>query len=127
MRQREHRVREVGRGAGLDAVRLEQAAHDARLDVRVRAEDDRERLPADDRVQARPSLNPALHGPREEVVELHQDHRHVVVLRRAGHERLDLPQDPLAQLVGRQVAVLLDELRQPRLAEQVASRRSSPR
>ena len=64
-------------------------------------------------------LEPRCDRPRDELLDLDQDHRHVVVLRRARHERVDLPQDPLAQLVGRQVAVLADEPRQARLAEAV--------
>ena len=64
---------------------------------------------------------------RRAVVDLQQDHRHVVVLRRVADERRNLAEHPLAQLVGRQVRVLLDQLGQPRLAEAVVARRSSPR
>ena len=59
--------------------------------------------------------------------DLQQDHRHVVVLRRVADERRDLAQHALAQLLGRQVRVLLDEPPEPRLAEAVVARRSSPR
>ena len=55
------------------------------------------------------------------LVDLQQDHRHVVVLRRVADERGNLAQHPLAELVGRQVRVRLDQLAQPR------SRRSSRR
>ena len=82
------------------AVRLEQPAHDARLDVGVRPEDD------DEVRHAARSIS-------------QQNHRHVVVLRRVADERRDLAQHALAQLVGRQVA------RAPRRAARAASRRSS--
>ena len=36
-------------------------------------------------------------------------------------ERLDLAQDPLAQLAGVEVAVLLDDAAEPRVAEEIAS------
>ncbi len=45
----------------------------------------------------------------ERRVDPQQDHRHVVVLRRVADEGRDLAQDALAQLLGRQVRVLLDE------------------
>ncbi len=47
-------------------------------------------------------------------IDLHQDHRHVVVLVGAADERLDLAQDPLAQLAGLEMAVLLDDVAQTR-------------
>ena len=89
------------------AVRLEQPADDARLDVGVRAEDDDEIAH-----RARPSgaraASPTGRDVRRRRLDLQQDHRHVVVLRRGADERLDLAQHPLAQLVGRQMRVLLD-------------------
>ena len=60
-------------------------------------------------------------------LDLHQDHRHVVVLIGAADERLDLAQDALAQLARLEVAVLLDDPAEPRVAEQVGVARSSPR
>src|SRR5262245_51762393 len=53
------------------------------------------------------------------LVDLEQDHRHVVVLRRVADEGRDLAQHPLAQLVGRQVRMGLDQLPQAGLAEAV--------
>src|SRR5579864_3376798 len=53
------------------------------------------------------------------IVHLQQDHRHVVVLRRFADKRGDLAQNALAQLVGRQVRMALDELTQAALAEQI--------
>ena len=63
----------------------------------------------------------------ERLLDLDQDHRHVVVLVGGADERLDLAQDPLAQIGGVEVAVLGDEPAEPRVAEQVALRGSSPR
>ena len=52
--------------------------------------------------------------------DLDQDHRHVVVLVGRPHERLDLAEDPLAQLARVEVSVLLDDLAEPRVAEEIA-------
>ena len=52
-------------------------------------------------------------------VHLQQDHRHVVVLRRAADKGGDFPQDALAQFLDGQVAVLFDQFRELRLAEAV--------
>ena len=57
---------------------------------------------------------------RKRPIDLEQDHRHVVVLIGAADERLDLAQDALAQLAGVEVAVLLDDPAEARLAEQIA-------
>src|SRR5262249_46404743 len=46
------------------------------------------------------------------VLDLQQNHRHVVVLGSGADERLDLPEHALAQLVGRQVRVGLDQAAQ---------------
>ena len=70
---------------------------------------------------------PRVRSVGERLLDLDQDHRHVVVLIGVADERLDLAQDPLAQLAGLEVAVLLDDPAEPRLAEQIAARRSSPR
>src|SRR5438105_3223314 len=61
-------------------------------------------------------------GRRGDLVDLEQDHRHVVVLRRVADEGGDLAQHALAQLVGRQVRVRFDELAEPRFAEAVVAR-----
>src|SRR5262245_42263621 len=53
------------------------------------------------------------------LVDLQQNHRHVVVLRRVADERRDLAQHALAQLVGPQMRVALDQLAEPVLAEAV--------
>src|SRR5262245_63090188 len=53
------------------------------------------------------------------LVDFQQDHGHVVVLRCVAHESGDLSQDPLPQLGGRQVAVRLNQLAQPRFVEAV--------
>ena len=87
------------------------------FDVGVRAEDDDEL--AHTAHSASSAIAPS--PQRRHVVDLQQDHRHVVVLRRVADERRDLAQHPLAQLVGRQVRVLLDQLRR------AALRRSSRR
>src|SRR6266849_3161735 len=58
---------------------------------------------------------------RRSLVDLEQNHRHVVVLGRVADERGDLAQHALAQLVGGQVRVGFDELAEPRLAEQVVA------
>src|SRR5438876_825499 len=52
-------------------------------------------------------------------VHLEQDHRHVVVLRRFADKCRDLAQHPLAQLIGRQMGVIFDQLAEPALAEAV--------
>src|SRR6516225_11687946 len=56
------------------------------------------------------------------LINLQQDHRHVVVLRRVAHERRNLAEDALAQLVRSEVRMRLDELAQPRFAEAVVAR-----
>ena len=66
-------------------------------------------------------------GDDERGLDLQEDHRHVVVLVGAADERLDLAEDPLAQLARLEMAVLLDDPAQARLAEQIAFARSSPR
>ena len=53
-------------------------------------------------------------------VDLHQDHRHVVVLIGAADERFDLAEDALAQLAGLEMAVLLDDPAEPVIAEEIA-------
>src|SRR6185436_7689164 len=60
--------------------------------------------------------------PDADLVDLHQDHRLVVVLRRIADKRRNLAQHALAEFLGRQVRVGLDQLPQPRLAEQVVAR-----
>src|SRR5207249_7855592 len=59
---------------------------------------------------------------RGHLVHFQQDHRHVVVLRRIADKRRDLAQHPFAQLVGRQVRVVLDQLAKTALAEAVVVR-----
>ena len=100
-----------------------------RLDVGVGAEDDDEVGHERDLGCRPPRASSAVDVVRRgrPLVDLQQDHRHVVVLRRVADERRDLAQHALAQLVGRQVRVLLDQLAEPRLAEAVVARRSSPR
>ena len=49
------------------------------------------------------------------------------MLGRVADEGRNLAQHALAQLVGRQVAVLLDQAAEALLAEAVVARRSSPR
>src|SRR5439155_237058 len=56
------------------------------------------------------------------LVDLQQDHRHVVVLRGVADERGDFAQHAFAELVRRQVRVRFDELAEPRLAEAVVAR-----
>src|SRR5439155_18158075 len=56
------------------------------------------------------------------LVDLQEDHRHVVVLRRIADERGDFAQDALAELVRRQVRVRLDELAEARFAEAIVPR-----
>ena len=63
----------------------------------------------------------------DELGDLHQDHRHVVVLIGGADERLDLAQDALAQLARVEVAVLLDDLAETSVAEEIALGCSSPR
>ena len=91
-----------------------------RFDVGVRAEDD-------DQIATQSSAAIRARSPRADVVDLQQDHRHVVVLRRVADERRDLAQHALAQLLRRQVRVLLDQPAEPRLAEADRRARSSPR
>src|SRR2546423_3650171 len=57
-----------------------------------------------------------------DLVHLEQNHRHVVVLRRAADERRNFAQHALAQFVGRQVGMFLGELSETRLAEAVVER-----
>ena len=59
------------------------------------------------------------HDMASAILDLQQDHRHVVVLRRVADERGDLAQHALAQLLGRQVRVLFERAAEPRLAEAV--------
>ncbi len=66
-------------------------------------------------------------APATALLDLQQDHRHVVVLVGAADERLDLAQDPLAQLAGVEVAVLLDDAARAARRRTGRSRRSSPR
>src|ERR1700682_5181157 len=54
-----------------------------------------------------------------DTLDLQQNHRHVVVLRRVADERLDLAENALAQLIGGQLDVFLEDLRKPRLAKAV--------
>src|SRR6185503_15329003 len=56
------------------------------------------------------------------LVDLQQDHRHIVVLRRVADERRNLAQHSFPQLIGRQVRVAFDELAEPLLAEQIVTR-----
>ena len=78
------------------AVRLEQPADDAGFDVGVRAEDD-DQVGAHRCSASAPARTAS--PTRQAVVDLQENHRHVVVLRRAADKRLDLAQDALAQLV----------------------------
>src|SRR6059058_2474721 len=57
-----------------------------------------------------------------DLVDLEQNHRHIVVLRRGADERRNLAQHALAQIIGRQVGVVLGELTEPRFAEAVVER-----
>src|SRR6266850_137179 len=59
---------------------------------------------------------------RRHLVEFEQDEREVVVLAGVADKRADLAEDPLAQLLERQVAVLLDERGQPLLSERLPCR-----
>src|SRR6266853_5040246 len=52
-------------------------------------------------------------------IDLHEDHRHVVVLRRVADKCGDIKQDALAQLLARQVRVFLKDAAEPRVAETV--------
>ena len=70
------------------------------------------------------AIRPAASNARS---DLQQDHRHVVVLIGVADKRLDLAQDSLAQLVRLEVAVLLHDPAETRLAEQIAVRDSSLR
>src|SRR5436190_11009502 len=56
-----------------------------------------------------------------ELLDLQQDHRHVVVLRRGANERRDLAKHPLPELGRRQMRMFLDQLRQTELAEAVVA------
>ena len=51
-----------------------------------------------------------------DVLHAQQDHGHVVLLDGGGGERVDVPQDPLAELVAAEVGVLADQVRQPIIA-----------
>src|SRR2546428_8797636 len=44
-----------------------------------------------------------------ELLDLEEQHGHIVLLARAGHERAHLPEDALPKLLERQVPVLLDQ------------------
>src|SRR5207249_3709890 len=59
---------------------------------------------------------------RRHLLHFEQNHRHVVVLRRIADERGDLAQHPFAQLVGRQIGMVLDQLGETTLAEAVVVR-----
>ena len=113
------------------AVRLEQSAHDARLDVGLRRKMTTRSLTnasptsGDTASARRAGATTSSHG--RQLVDLQQDHRHVVVLRRVADERGDVAQHPLAQLVARQVRVILDQPAQPLLAVSNRPGRSSPR
>ena len=95
-----------------------------RLDVGVGAEDG-DQL-AHERASA-PTSSATGAASMRDVVDPQQDHRHVVVLRRVADERRDLAQHALAQLIRRQVGVLLDELRRGAPRRSSRRRRSSPR
>ena len=58
---------------------------------------------------------------RRQLVDLEQDHRHVVVLRRVADEGGNLAQHALAQLLRWQVRVGLDQAAEPRFAEQIVA------
>ena len=65
--------------------------------------------------------------PRRQRLDLQQDHRHIVVLIGRPGEGPQVGEDERAQLLERQVRVLLEHFRQPRLAVAVERRRSSSR
>ncbi len=124
-RQRKDVPHRAGRHDARHAVRLEQTAHDAGFDVGMRAKDDDEGGGGHG-VSSPPRRNafpPFLRGGESSVdshrVHLQQDHRHVVVLRGAGGKRLHVAKDALAQLLGRQVGVLLEQPGETRFAETV--------
>ena len=52
--------------------------------------------------------------------DLQQHHRHVVLLCRGSGEGLNLAEDTVAQLVGRQIGVLARQVSEPRVAKAVA-------
>ena len=112
-RHRKDRVRHVGRDHRHDAVGLEQAADDLRFDVGVVRKMTTRSVTVARRIGDAPS--PASRrrsiAVARAVVDLQQDHRHVVVLRRIADEGRDLAQHALAQLLRRQVRVGLDQLR----------------
>ena len=56
----------------------------------------------------------------DDLRDLDQDHRHVVVLIGGADERLDLAEDPLAQLARVEVSVLFDDPAEPGVAEEIA-------
>src|SRR5215471_3898900 len=60
-------------------------------------------------------------GRAHDLVDLQQDHRHVVVLRRAADEVPDLPQHALAKIPRLEIGVVLDHPAKPALAEAVVS------
>ena len=114
--ERKRRARHVRRHDRLDAVRFEQPPDDVGLDLRRRSEDDgqtgHQRSPHVRRQSGSAASNA--------LIDLQQDHRHVVVLIGAADEGLDLAHDPLAQLAGLQVSVLLDDAAETGLAEEIA-------
>src|SRR5436190_24047034 len=59
---------------------------------------------------------------RRHLVHFQQNHRHVVVLRGIADERRDLAQHAFAQLVARQIRMVLDQLAEAGLAEAVVVR-----
>ena len=124
-RERKQPRRRPGGAHRFDAVAVEQRLDDAGLDVRrVRKTTVRPRsscgAPDADRRRRSVTAGDGAFDPQ-------QDHRHVVVLVGAAGERAHLGQDVRAQLIERQVRVLLDHLRQARFAEAVERSRSSSR
>ena len=107
------------------AVGFEQAAHDAGFDVGAASR----KMMTSSLTSDRRSDGHRRAGGRVErrVVDPQQDHRHVVVLRRVADKRLDLAQDALAQLVRRQVGVLLEQVGRAGLRRSSRRWRSSPR
>ena len=90
---------------------LEQAADDTGFDIRMGTKDDN---------QARhlthlqyPAISAGSTGEwrriRRDLVDLQQNHRHVVVLRCTSGERLHFAQHALPQLVGGKVCVLFGQ------------------
>src|SRR5580765_1010334 len=67
----------------------------------------------------RSSVVESLHSFCAHRVHHEQDHRHVVVLGGAGGKRFHVAKDTLAELLGRQVGVFLEQSRETRFAEAV--------